>query len=356
MGMSDQYFIWLDPEAGDDACLVADEAGKLRAARLNTMGRKAHLIAFVPGTDVMAVPSNLGHRARKLDPVAAAFAIEDDLAADPATMHAAAGQATREEDSRFIYAAAKERMDEWVRRCRAFDVEQVRIVPEQSVIRRTGPALDLGTRICAWASDRPVAIEKGWPADVYEGILGAPLPAIPAQTTPLEQLAFAYLENGGSDLATGDYACQRRGVFEFTALRLPALLAASLLAMLALESVLATSAMNRLSPRIESRMAARQDDAFAQTAGGDAAAASGEMRELVAALYGAISETPDVRLKVLRYDGTDGTVRATLVFGELGQEQLLRSAVAAKGIPVVAGDLRTDEGGFLGDISLGGTS
>lgn len=352
--MSETYFIMLDPQADDKACLVSDVSGALRPCSRRAIGRRSRIIAFVPGSDVSVVPTLLGQREKRLDSAALAFAIEDEIAADPVSMHAVLGPATPGAGSRFIFAAAKSRMDAWLEACRTFDVEQICLVPEQSVIGPGESILDLGARLCAWAEDRPISIEKDWPSDVYQSLLGY-TPSDPGGSLePLELLARAYLANGGADLATYEFSCRRTSAFDFSALRAPALLAAALLVALGVESTLSTIAMNRLAPKIETRLVARSTTTDTMADRDGSRLTSGQMRELVAGLYGAISETPGARLKVLRYDGSDGTVRATLVFQELGQEQTLRNAVAARGIRVVAGDLRTDDVGFLSEFRLGG--
>ncbi|MEZ5998421.1 MAG: type II secretion system protein GspL [Hyphomonas sp.] len=353
--MSELYFVWLDAGARD-GCLSADASGTVRHCSVKAIGRRDRVVAFVPGTDVAVVPTSLGQRGRKLESAALVYAIEDDIASDAASMHAAIGPEKSEAAGRFVFAAAKSQMADWLDVCRALDAEQVSIVPEQSVMRAGDGMIDLGDRFCAWAEDRPVVIEKAWPSDVHQSLLGQGAPAGGAGADPLEQLARAYLANGGADLATESFACRRRTAFDFSALRLPALLAAALLATLGAESLLSTTAMNRLVPKLEARTTQRLADSNTVTADGGSRSVSGEMRELAAALYGAIAETPGARLKVLRYDASDGSLRATLAFRELGQEQVLRSAVAARGITVVAGDLRTDDAGFVGDIRLGGAA
>ncbi|HPE48272.1 MAG TPA: type II secretion system protein GspL [Hyphomonas sp.] len=355
--MTDTYFARLS-DLEDTACwLHRSDGGAIEPAKAGRPSSSSELVVFIPGTEVLAVPARLGDRGGRLGSSAAAFVIEDELSVDPQTMHAVVAGGSAGRRDHLVYAVSRALMSECVERCRAFDLDRFLLVPEQSVIAPGEDCLDLGDRLLHWVDDRPVAIEKAWPRDVLKSLFGDVPESLAVDGGANGVLARAYLQNGGVDLAVDPFALRRSAPIELDRFKWPAAAAAALLLVFGVEAAATTSQMDRLSGLIEARTVSRNSAVVPGAQVTNAKdGASGQMRMLAAALYGAIAETPGTRLQMIRYDATDNSLRATLVFPELGVDQALRDSLVARGLTADAGDLRTDDGRIVGDIRIGAVS
>jgi len=311
---------------------------------------RAKAIAFAPALCVakfrVPVAAKSESEARK----AALYAVEDDLAQPVEDVHLTLGPKVRNEAARDVYIVDQRLMRTWTDALAALDLDHAPIIAENSLRLPQGAVLDFGDRLLLSHDGSAVAADPAWPDEALRELISACGlgNARRTQANALETLIPLQANAPGVALegADGDAARRRAGK------GLGSWLFAGALALTAAGLWLAsvwfeTNGLQQAADRNEAAARAAYRAQFpgapepadigadvrrlsAQLAGG----APAGFRALSAALYGALPDSPSVRVISLTYTGSESALRTRIQFPNRAGEAAVRSSLEAAGFQV----------------------
>jgi len=304
-------------------------------------------IAFAPALCVakfrVPVAAKSGSEARKT----ALYAVEDDLAQPVEDVHLTLGPKVRNETARDVYIVDRRLMRAWTDALAALNLDHAPIIAENSLRLPQGAVLDFGDRLLLSHDGSAVAADPAWPDEALRELISACGLGNARRThaNALETLIPLQTQSPGIALegADGDAASRRagKGVGRWLFAGALALAAAGLwLASVWFE----TNALQQAADRNEAAARAAYRAQFpgapepadigadvrrlsAQLVGG----APAGFRTLSAALYGALPDSPSVRVISLTYSGSEAVLQVQILFSNRAEESAFRSRLEASG-------------------------
>lgn len=304
-------------------------------------------IAFAPALCVakfrVPVAAKSESEARKT----ALYAVEDDLAQPVEDVHLTLGPKVRNEAARDVYIVDRRLMRAWTDALAALNLDHAPIIAENSLRLPQGAVLDFGDRLLLSHDGSAVAADPAWPDEPLRELISACGlgNARRTQANALETLIPLQANAPGVALqgADGDVARRRagKGLGRWLFAGALALTAAGLwLANVWFE----TNGLQQAADRNEAAARAAYRAQFpgapepadigadvrrlsAQLAGG----APAGFRALSAALYGALPDSPSVRVISLTYSGSEAVLQVQILFSNRAEESAFRSRLEASG-------------------------
>ena len=304
-------------------------------------------IAFAPALCVakfrVPVAAKSGSEARQT----ALYAVEDDLAQPVEDVHLTLGPKVRNETARDVYIVDRRLMRAWTDALAALNLDHAPIIAENSLRLPQGALLDFGDRLLLSQDGSAVAADPAWPDEALRELISACNlgHARRIQANALETLIPLQTNAPGVALEGADGAGARRragkglGSWVFTGAL--ALFATGLwLASIWFE----TNGLQQAAARNQAAATAAYRTQFpsapepadigadvrrlsAQLVGG----APAGFRTLSAALYGALPDSPSVRVISLTYSGSEAVLRGRILFSNRTEESAFRSRLEASG-------------------------
>lgn len=290
---------------------------------------------------------------------AAAFALEDDLADDPADLHFALGGPTG--DKRRVAVASHDVMGLWVSRIAALGLRADLLVPDYLVISKSPAAYD--GLVLAKSDTGGFAAEADLAGYLLESAPDAPLHLSAAG---LLQDAYAALQTAVPvNLLQGRYAPRRDWAALARPWRRVGMLAASVtlaaLAGLAIEgarlnyqaeatTARAETAFRAALPEVKRVVNPRaQMRAYLQSANLSGSAGFLALSEV---LVGAASVVQDAEITTLRFDGKRGEIAATFSLPSFEAVERVKGELTSRGGLVQEGGARQDGSRILADMTV----
>jgi general secretion pathway protein L len=308
---------------------------------------RTRAIAFAPALCVaklrVPVAAKSQFEARK----AALYAVEDDLAQPVEDVHLTLGPKVKNEAARDVYIVDRGLMRAWTDALAALNLDHAAIIPENSLSLPQGAMLDFGDRLLLSHDGSAVAADTAWPDEALRELISACGlgHARRIQANALETLIPLQTNAPGIALegADGDAARRRagKGLGRWLFAGALALAAAGLwLASVWFE----TSGLQQAADRNEAAARAAYRAQFpgapepadigadvrrlsAQLVGG----APAGFRTLSAALYGALPDSPSVRVISLTYTRSESALRTRIQLSTRAEEAGVRSRLEASG-------------------------
>ncbi len=330
-----------DDPTGLDCYAVAGD-GQVRPIPLAEAAAAAgHVTAIVTGTTVLMRTLRLPGRAEERTRMAAAYALEDDLASDPETLHVALGPPMASGE-RAVAIVDDSRMEAWMRALEAAGLRPRMLVPAYLCLPPESSARLDEIALVRRGDGTGFALER----DLLQA-----LPEAPASLPRLDRgdLAARAVQHEGLSLLQGRYRPRLSGKADLTrpALRVAGLAGTALLLWLAAtlgeglhlralddhyyraaqdaaEAVLPEGTMivdpaRQLRQAVEGRV---------QTAG--TGSASGFLG-LTALLDRALDDLPAAEVQSLRYDRQTGSLDAEIALAAFADLTLLAAAIRQAG-------------------------
>lgn len=339
---------------------------RLPAGRFEPAGTpqaRDRVIVFVPADAVIAVPLRFAGQLPEGSSDAATFAIEDELAEPPETVHTVISGPPAAGAGRLAYAASRASMDRWTSAVCTLP-GTVLLVPPQSLFSPASAPVICGPVCLGWSGDRPVAADMAFPADA-RAVLVPGSESAPRVSDPLSWLASLALQQLRLiDLRAGRYGARAAAGAALKSWRVAAGLAVCAGAAALLNLVLALNATTSLDTRLRARAAAEYAasnpgavlpatlaEALARDPQG---ARPAGFRDLAARLYASVEASGGrVRIKSMRYEAGEGQLRARLVLRDVQAGDELSERLKASS-PGFRQQQFTAEGSlFEMDITLG---
>ncbi len=371
------------PAAGEPPEFATVSGGEVRIlSHTNSeTNAKTEIVFFVPATDVSCHKVRLGaQKTADLNRVAR-FALEEDLASAIDETHFAVG--SKLSDGRHhVHAVKPSLMDRWVEQTTALGFPDARLVADASVIPGVATAFDIGDTYLVAFPDQYFALDATLPDDALQAIfaktsapteiigdkLAKRLGAEPSRTTtlpPLAQLAiWANAHDDLTDLRQNDYASRRLTTIDLKQWKLPAALLGAVAALFLTTLLLENHNLDRLNTAMQQQgkgLYAAQNPGQAvpenleQTVRqpqSDPRAPKLDFLNATALLYSALPEGDTHAIRGLRFNGETGRLVASLSYPEYGADLDLKRALESKGLSVILGDSRQQDGQVLGDVTM----
>lgn len=315
--------------------------------------------ALAPGADVTVhavdLPAEAGERRVA---AAAAFALEDELAVDPAQLHFALGTAVAGKSR--VAVASHDAITAWTARLAALGVKADILVPDFLVIANSPVAH--GGLILARTADSGFAVEPDLAAYLLETL--EPVPAI--TSAALLQDAYAALVAAAPvNLLQGRYAPKRDwGAITRPWRRAGALAAAVLVAGVigvAIEGARLNSQAEAATARAEAvfraalpevkRVVSPRAQMRAHLQSANLAGAGGFLA-LSDILVSATAAVPDAEVATLRFDSKRGEIAATFSLPSFDAVERVKNEMAGRGGAVQEGGARQDGARILADMTV----
>jgi general secretion pathway protein L len=366
------------------------------AGAMRTLGPQdaADTILIVPGESVVGHSLHLPAAGEAQTRAAARFAVEDELAADPATVHVAVGLTSGAGAPRLIVVAARTEMESWLRAARSAGAPPDAVLPEWACLPAAAgecamlvaggvahvncagawgfsAETDLAAlllpralerfdcrRVTVWGDPTNIA-----PPDRWDGREITAHPALDADAM------LALLARGAEDarlnLLQGEYTRRRAFAVDVRQWRRAAiLLCAAFGAWLAL-TLAEAGALDRRAAALR----AEAEAAFAETFPDEARIVNprlqmqtrleelrgrggGAFLDLAAMLTAAAEAQESVEIDALRYDRTNAALTAELIMADYEALQALRDIVAAQGGALEEGASRQADGRVAADVTV----
>ena len=351
--------------------------------------------AVVPTMDVSFHLADLPVRNEAQARRAAPFAIEDDIAVDPATVHVALGPQP-DSGPRLLAVAAKDKMGQWTAALPPVENGSAYLVPESTALAAacdTAVIVDRGDFVIAALADGSgFAVETG----LFQRIAGElfverelstlavysdrPDAVLPRALSPdcaverkpaLSEADYAGLLLAGAPQASlsllqGPYAGRvswRAPLRQWrSAIAAAAVLVLSYAVLLVSEGVYYARAADDFQAQTEAAARAALPDvnrivnprtqvlARLNGMGNDQGSA---FLPLSSALFEGIANTSGSRIEGLLYDQTRGSLSATVSIGSYADMDTLRGALAQRGVTLEEGASRTSGTRIVSDITVG---
>ena len=353
------------------------------------------VIGIVPGEDVLETKGVLPKATGRRGEIAAKYAVEEQLAVDPAGVHVAISAEADEANSRSIWAVAPDEMNLWLSQLAECGLSPSILIPDYALVPpksglhmlhwAEGVTISHGSKFRATVEETlvpvlldelltdtnagPVLIESNT-SDRLAPLSGWGETSVQTQAAPrLGDMALraAEVQNRLAEhsLLQGDYRVKTGAELDWSAWRRPAVLAASVAAiwMLAMlvdglrlsggaeaayaeaERVMrdALPGVTRVvNPRAQLR-AALQNSGVDRSAG---------FLENTAVLNDALAESEGIRLESLRFDPDSGALQVTLNYEQYQELESLSQALQSRGARVTEGGSRQSGGRVIGDVTV----
>lgn len=355
----------------------------------NRFGDGEHAVAFVPGTMVTTHRADILARRSAEIRRTALFALEDDLAQPVEQMHVALGP-VETGASRLIHVASLEDMQQWTETLARNGLNEADLVASHAVLPADNMCVDGGEELLFREEGMTFACDSGAPDDLVRSlapdrpqtVLGQPLArrlGVPTaiefpqeRTHLLGQLAEWYSEGTPSafvSLRQGDFAVKRslelKGLDRW---RVAGALAGAALVVWLGSMWLEAAALKDQAAELRARTGTIVSN-FVPSANGNVSAAKASMRDTqraastalrptiaAAALYEALSPTPDAEIRSLRYDANTGRLVALVVFDSYSQADAIGERLEQKGLSVALGEARQSGLRVLGEFTIEASS
>ena len=314
---------------------------------------------LVPGTDATAHTVELPREAneRRLA-AAAAFALEDALAADPADLHFALGAAG--EAKRLVAVASHAAMTSWTARLATLGVKADLLLPDFLAISK-GPVAHDGLVLARTA-------EGGFAAEAALAalVLDDPQMKVPARPAAefLQDAYVTLLQAAPVNLLQGAYASKRDWGVALRPWRRAGALAAgvvlAVVASLAIEGFRLNRQAEAATARAEAVFRAALPDvkrvvnpraqmrAYLQGAN----LTGGGFIALSEVVVGAVSTVPDAEITTLRFDAKRGEIATTFSLPSFEAVERVKAELTGRGGQVQEGGARQDGARILADVTV----
>lgn len=362
--MKAEYYVELPSGAGGElkAARWADGALRPLDSPAFPSGRAGRVVAFAPGTAVSRHSVQVSSRNEVEATRAALFALEDDLAQRVEDVALALSPQTAANGPRDAYVVDKALLENWRALLQDAGFCRARIIPE----------ISLTTQSSAWRfPDRVLLIRDGYAAAVDARVGDLALrefmdasgfhgeDALPADS--LEVLAGLYETQGGVSLDRPDEGGRKGAKAWALAGGLAAAVLALWVGILAFETrglqAKANAAETRAQRLFHTQFpnAPASVDVHAETRRlmqFSSAGASAPFRSAAASLYQAISASPTIQLRALRYSAEASALVAELKFANAPDEAAFRSRLDSYGLKVISADIADPGTGPEGSFVL----
>ena len=346
---------------------------------------------LVPGTDVSLHAVLLPARTEREAQKAAPFAIEDELAEPVEDVHVALGRETRSgnQNLRELQACSRQKLVDWITLADQAGFRRAALVAEQSTLPDREMIVDAGSRILFAVGGKRFAVDASVGDDVLKALSGAS-PNSPeiygaelamrlgldtwqqeARVSVMQLAAWAQEKAEITDLRRGIYTDRTSWqLTDLKAWRMPAALAAVSAVFWVLVTAYETSALNRQSQANLAKAQELYATAFPDE--GIVSNPAGRIRERLAessgprnsmdfmtssaALYQAIEAVSGTRIRSIRYERSNGEMRASLVYRNYGDDARIKSEIETAGFAARVGDTRQTSNGIIGELIIGGAS
>ena len=366
--MTRQIYALLPSNDGDEITIALEQgrnwlivpASEFRAASDDKV------IAFAPATCVTRHQAAISARTEKEALLSAPYLIEDELAQPVEGLHIALGR--RAAGPRDIYVVNAGTIEGWIRQLNEAGLKGARIVPELALLPAGPIIVNLGDRYLVASGERRYGIDLSLPDDLVRALAApddAPIPVEPLETHPLMKLVEMMPDEPPADLRQGRFALRAPGFnFDLQSLRAPMALAAACLVVWVGMIAAETSALERSARSLQAEASRQYAGLFpdegnvtdpaqqirSKIAGLDQSAL--EFRPAAAALYEAVLAIEGTEVRAIRYERSNGSLRATLSYGAYGDDAKMRQLLVDAGLQVEIGDSRQEQGRVIGDLTL----
>lgn len=382
--MSRRVFIRLDDLSDGplEVAILGSDGPTLMSGGVAALRSNDELIAFVPGTDVThlqtEIPAKTDREARR----AALFAVEDELAAPPDTLHVSVS-AKSETGQRTLLVCDSGKLAEWIALLDGLDLAPIALVPEYCVLPDTDCAVDLGSRIASRIGGRSFCVDQDGSVELLPALLdgagddleihGAHLArqigytaAEDVEAHPLLTLARLHsLFGHGQDLRQGRFAAGQDLVWaQLRPWKRPAALCGAAMGCWLASIAVETALLNTASEALERRAQSAYTTAFGTApVGGDPASsitarlASSrggrlDFQEATAALYLVLQSAEGSTLRTLRFDEAANELRVSVDYTRYGDDLRIVEALTEAGLSADVGDTRASGALISGDLTV----
>lgn len=337
------------------------------------------LIVLVPSTEIALHVVNLPTRNEAEARRAAAFAIEDELSVATDTLHIALSKKQAGTYQREVHAVSVEVIEAWIKRLEASKfLSGAQLVADVSMLPDRSVAIDLEDRVLASANKRKFAIDGQMPGEVLSALisagddqveilgerLAARLRAASWESIDPTQklLEWAHKKTDITNLRQGKFATRKPSKLAWSDWKLPVGLAAATAMAWVTTLGLEGRALNGLTENMTNRAQAIYKVAnpgepvprnLAQSVQvTDQESLTLDARRAVAILYSGLQSIEGARLQSVRYDQSNQSVRARILYQIFGDDVKLKSHLEEQGIDVRTGDVRQQGEWVSGEITM----
>lgn len=314
---------------------------------------------IVPGSSVTAHTIELPRDANERRvAAAAAYALEDALAVDPAELHFALGPVGAEK--RLVAVAAQSAMSAWMQRLAALGVRADLMLPDFLAIS-AGPVVHDGL-VLAKTPEAAFAAES----ELAAILLGSPAQTPPLSTERLLAQAYGVLAGGPPiNLLQGRYAPKRDWGPIIRPWRRVGMLAASVAVLAIVGVAIEGVRLNRQAEAATARAEAvfrqalpevkrvvnprAQMRAYLQSAN---LAGAGGFLSLSKIAVGATAAVADAEITSLRFDAKRNDLAATISLPSFDAVERMKNEMTSRGAVVHEGGARQDGARILADVTV----
>ncbi|GAB4523501.1 MAG: type II secretion system protein GspL [Parvularculaceae bacterium] len=367
-------------------------AGLAAALEGRARDPETQIVAIVAGEDATAskvrIPAGGGGRAR----AAAAYALEDGLAEDVDALHVAIGRVT--EDGRIAVAAARRKMDAWLKALELAGLSPQAIVPDYALVPTPPDEMTIVADGDRWIVAAPggegfaiearhaatIAAERAQAAgitrmrayiDALQGRAAFAEAGVEVDVHPaldgygiLAMLAAGFSRAEPVNLMQGEYRPPRRLSTGLRVWRGTAALAAASAAAFIVATFAESAAMRSAAARVEARAEEIYRAAFPEerrivnlraqirAKAAQAGAAGSDFLALAELLAAAVRDIENVRVESMHYDSARAEISAEILLDDFSDAERLRTAATARGAVIEDRGMRRRDDGVVGDITL----
>lgn len=350
--MKANLYIELPADPGGTLRLARWREGEIETVQPTRAGAysRTRAVAFAPALGVAKFRVSLAAKSESEARKIALYAIEDDLAQPVEDVHLTLGPKVRNEGARDVYVVDKVLMRAWTEALSALNLSHATIIPESSLNLADATIYDFGDRLLLSRDGMTVVADTAWPEEAIHELISACGLGGARRTaaTALATLATLHSTSPGIPLNGAEVDASRRaagkGFGRWLFAGVLALAAAGLwLASVWFEtrSLQHATARNEITARaaylFQFPGAPEPADLSAEVrrlSAGLAGAPPTSFRTLSAALYGALTDSPSIRLVTLTYADNEAALRARMQFANRAEEAAFRSRLEAKGLLV----------------------